>query len=116
MPRNFAAGMSGGIAYVWDVDGDFSTRCNMSLVELFPVEEKEDVEELKQLIENHHKYTESAVAKRILDNWSETLPQFIKVYPTDYRRVLEEAEDLKQKSDLPSEDEVVSETIAADGN
>lgn len=114
--RNFAAGMSGGIAYVWDVDGDFSTRCNMGMVELFAVEKEEDVEELRLLITNHHKYTESTVAKRVLDNWNAILPQFIKVYPTDYRRVIEEAEELKLDEDLPSEDEVVSETIAADGN
>ena len=68
------------------------------------------------MITNHYKYTESTVAKRVLDNWNTLLPQFIKVYPTDYRRVIEEAEDLKVQEDLPSEDEVVSETIASDGN
>jgi glutamate synthase domain-containing protein 3 len=114
--RNFAAGMSGGIAYVWDVDGDFSARCNMGMVELFGVEKKEDIEELRQLITNHYNYTESTVAKRVLDNWNFLLPQFIKVYPTDYRRVVEEAEELKSTDDLPSEDEMVSETIASDGN
>ncbi len=87
--RNFAAGMSGGIAYIWDKDGDFRTQCNMGMVELFNVEDAHDAEELQDLIEKHFKYTGSAVAKRILDNWSATLPQFIKVYPTDYRRVLE---------------------------
>ena len=114
--RNFAAGMSGGIAYVWDIDGDFATRCNMGMVELFAVEEEKDVEELRQLITDHYKYTESTVAKRVLDNWNALLPQFIKVYPTDYRRVIEEAEQLNLEDDLPSEDEVVSETIASDGN
>jgi len=114
--RNFAAGMSGGIAYVWDLDGDFTTRCNMGMVELFPVEEGRDVEELHNLIERHYRYTDSTVAKRILDNWNAILPQFIKVYPIDYRRVLEEAEALKSKEDLPNEAEVVSETIVADGN
>jgi len=114
--RNFAAGMSGGIAYVWDMDGDFKTKCNMGMVELFPVEEPDDIEELKELITNHQKYTGSTVAKRVLDNWNSALPQFIKVYPTDYRRVLEEAEQLKSSDDLPSEDDVVSETIASDGN
>jgi len=114
--RNFAAGMSGGIAYVWDIDGDFSTRCNMGMVELFGVEEEGDIEELRELITNHYNYTESTVAKRVLDNWNALLPQFIKIYPTDYRRVIEEAEEVKSEDDLPSEDDVVSETIAADGN
>jgi glutamate synthase (ferredoxin) len=68
------------------------------------------------LITNHYNYTESTVAKRVLDNWNFLLPQFIKVYPTDYRRVIEEAEELKSTDDLPSEDEMVSETIASDGN
>jgi len=114
--RNFAAGMSGGIAYVWDVDGDFSTRCNMGMVELFSVEKKKDIEELRELITNHFQYTGSTVAKCVLDNWNAVLPQFVKVYPTDYRRVIEDEEKLMLDADLPSEDEVVSETIAADGN
>ena len=114
--RNFAAGMSGGIVYAWDIDGDFKTRCNMGAVELFAVEEEKDVEELRQLITNHYNYTESTVAKRVLDNWNALLPQFIKVYPVDYRRVIEEADELKLEDDLPSEDEIVSETIASDGN
>jgi len=88
----------------------------MGMVELFAVEEEKDVEELRQLITNHYKYTESTVAKRVLDNWNALLPQFIKVYPTDFRRVIEEAEGLSLEDDLPSEDEVVSETIASDGN
>ena len=88
--RNFAAGMSGGIAYVWDVDGDFSTRCNMEMVELFSVETDEGKKELRGLIENHYNYTQSTVAKYVLDNWEVALPQFVKIYPTDYRRVLEE--------------------------
>ncbi|MCA9400907.1 MAG: glutamate synthase large subunit [Candidatus Omnitrophica bacterium] len=93
--RNFAAGMSGGLAYIWDMDGDFSTKCNMGMVDLYDVTEKEDVQELRRLIENHYKYTESTVAKRILDNWNAILPQFVKVYPSDYRRVLEEAAQAK---------------------
>ncbi len=88
--RNFAAGMSGGIAYVWDIDGKFVTRCNMGMVELFKVEEQEDIEELKTLLQKHYKYTQSTVAKKILDNWESMLSQFIKVYPIDYRRVIEQ--------------------------
>jgi glutamate synthase domain-containing protein 3 len=107
--RNFAAGMSGGIAYVWDVDGQFKTRCNMGMVELFPVDHEADIQELKQLIEDHARYTESSVAKRVLDNWKKTVPQFVKVYPTDYRRVLEQA---AEAAVLPSEKELVSGTAA----
>ncbi len=90
--RNFAAGMSGGLAYVFNEDGKFATRCNMGMVDLFAVEQKSDIEELRALIENHAQYTGSPVAKKILDNWNKTLPKFVKVYPRDYRRVLEESQ------------------------
>lgn len=93
--RNFAAGMSGGIAYVLDVNNDFKTKCNMGMVELFVVEEKKDIVELKGLIENHYKYTQSTVAKNILDNFDKMLGKFIKVYPIDYRKVIEEANKIK---------------------
>jgi glutamate synthase domain-containing protein 3 len=112
--RNFAAGMSGGIAYVWDVDGQFKTRCNMGMVELFPVEREADIRELKQLIANHARYTESSVAKRILDDWGKAVAQFVKVYPVDYRRVLEQA---AEAAALPNEKELVSTATARkDGN
>ncbi|NTV29052.1 MAG: glutamate synthase large subunit, partial [Candidatus Omnitrophica bacterium] len=88
--RNFAAGMSGGIAYIWDMDGKFSRRCNMGMVDLFPVKEAEDVKVLREMIESHRKYTGSTVAKGLLDNWDKVQAQFVKVYPRDYRRVLEE--------------------------
>ncbi len=88
--RNFAAGMSGGIAYVWDKNKTFSAQCNKGMVELEAVEVDEDINELKALIENHLKYTGSDVAKTVLDNWSESVTQFIKVMPTDYKRVLQE--------------------------
>ena len=87
--------MSGGIAYIWDVDGRLQKNCNHGLVELFPVKEQKDVLELKSLIEKHFKYTKSTVADGILKNWPESLSKFIKVYPRDYRRVLEEAEAIK---------------------
>ena len=87
--RNFAAGMSGGIAYVWDPQKQFSQLCNKGMVDLFPMEREADIEELKRLIENHARCTESTVAKKILQGWSVTLRQFIKVYPQDYRRVIE---------------------------
>ncbi len=87
--KNFAAGMSGGIAYIWDKSNNFKKLYNPEMVELFDIENDEDITELKSLIENHKRYTKSSVAKGILDNWDESLKQFIKVYPTDYRRVVE---------------------------
>lgn len=88
--RNFAAGMSGGVAYIWDRNDKFTKQCNPGMVELEAVEVDEDVDELKALIENHLKYTGSTVARGILENWDESLKQFIKVMPTDYKRVLAE--------------------------
>jgi len=88
--RNFAAGMSGGIAYVWDKNKTFAPLCNMGMVELESLEAEEDIDELRTMIENHFRYTGSEVAKVALDSWSETIKQFVKVMPTDYKRVLEE--------------------------
>jgi len=116
--RNFAAGMSGGIAYVLDEEGTFVSRCNLSMVELEPVLEEEDMiarhyhqsgdlgghgrvdvmadmsrfdaERLHQLIANHARYTQSQRAKEILDNWARYLPKFRKVMPVEYRRALAE--------------------------
>ena len=88
--RNFAAGMSGGLAYVLDKKNDFEINCNKNSVDLVDLTEKEDIEQLRSLIEEHFKSTHSAVAKKVLERWEETLPSFVKVYPRDYRRVLEE--------------------------
>jgi len=96
--RNFAAGMSGGIAYIWDKDATFQKNCNMGLVELFPVKDPKDVLELRYMIEKHVKYTQSSVAENIIKNWDAALPRFVKVYPRDYRRVIEEAEAVKSES------------------
>jgi glutamate synthase domain-containing protein 3 len=93
--RNFAAGMSGGIAYVLDETGDFDIRCNQEMVDLEPVVEQEDRDELYQIVQEHHRCTGSANARRVLDAWEETLPSFVKVYPKDYRRVME-AQKLRQ--------------------
>ncbi len=87
--RNFAAGMSGGIAYVLDPDGSFPVHCNQEMVGLEPVSADEDVELLKSMLQRHLTYTNSSVAKRLLDNWPAALDQFVKVMPHDYRRVLE---------------------------
>jgi len=122
--RNFAAGMSGGIAYVMDEEGTFEQRCNLAQVELEPIQEEDDAMErlehlggdletmgrvdvssdmtrydavrLKQLIEQHLHYTGSAVARRILDDWGLYIGKFVKVMPVDYRRALLEIQAEKQ--------------------
>jgi glutamate synthase (NADPH/NADH) large chain len=88
--RNFAAGMSGGVAYVWDPEGSFERHCNLEMVALESTEADEDVAELKGLIEQHLRYTESTVAQTILENWHAHVNEFVKVMPTDYKRVLEQ--------------------------
>ena len=86
--KNFAAGMSGGIAYVFDEENTFDDRCNKSMVGLESAD-LEDAAFLKQMIENHFNYTGSEKAKRILANWDKNLTQFVKVMPHDYKRILE---------------------------
>jgi glutamate synthase (NADPH) large chain len=118
--RNFAAGMSGGVAYVLDEDETFRSRCNLAMVDLEPVQEEEDLmrkihhhggdlewhgrvdisgdmtkhddERLHQLISNHLHYTGSTRAKQILENWAEMRPKFVKVMPLEYRRAIKEME------------------------
>jgi len=88
--RNFAAGMSGGVAYIYDKKGDFLNHCNLEMVLLERVEESEDVAELRGLIEHHVAYTDSAIGSRVLNDWEESLPRFVKVIPKDYKRMLEQ--------------------------
>ena len=88
--RNFGAGMSGGIAYVWDKNGTFESRCNKGTFELEELSNPADIEELRELITRHREYTGSTVAAEILDNWDNELGRFVKVMPTDYKRVLEQ--------------------------
>lgn len=97
--RNFAAGMSGGVAYVYDVDGDFDYFCNMQMVELSLLEDSYDNKEVRQLIINHYEYTKSPLAKFILDNWAVESLKFIKVMPIEYKKVLqdEKLEAIKKK-------------------
>jgi glutamate synthase (NADPH/NADH) large chain len=90
--RNFAAGMSGGIAYVWDPAGEFAAKCNMGTVDLESVAEDKDIAELRELIEQHREFTRSPVAERILDRWPEVLGEFVKVMPIDYKRVMQESQ------------------------
>jgi len=87
--KNFAAGMSGGIAYVYDPTELFDTRCNLDMVDLESVWNKEDKIVLKELIEKHHRLTRSRNASALLDDWEAQLPLFVKVIPIDYRKVLE---------------------------
>jgi glutamate synthase (NADPH/NADH) large chain/glutamate synthase (ferredoxin) len=104
--RNFAAGMSGGVAYVYDEDGQFASRCNMAMVQLEPVLANADQEksvdraiwhrgqadelQLKKLIEDHHRWTGSSRARELLDQWSTARGKFVKVFPNEYRRALGE--------------------------
>ena len=88
--RNFAAGMSGGVAYIWDPNDEFLGNCNLGMVELEKLVEPEDVAEVRGLIEKHRDYTGSTVAAAVLDDWATCQAQFVKVMPTDYKRVLAE--------------------------
>jgi glutamate synthase domain-containing protein 3 len=85
---NFAAGMSGGIAYVFDPERRFDARCNLEMVDLELVADLEDVEELMGMIRRHLKFTKSPRARSILEDWDACLPFFVKVFPMEYRRVL----------------------------
>ncbi|QJD84868.1 glutamate synthase large subunit [Cohnella herbarum] len=87
--RNFAAGMSGGIAYVWDETGDFINRCNLEMVHLERVESGMEASRLKAMIERHAAYTKSSRAKSILESWDDRVAEFVKVIPKDYKRMLE---------------------------
>jgi glutamate synthase (ferredoxin) len=86
--RNFAAGMSGGIAYVLDTAGVFQRRCNPEMVELEPLEDVEDIQLVRSLIERHIEYTGSALGSRVLKDFDALRPVFVKVMPRDYKRVL----------------------------
>ncbi|CAG7651106.1 Ferredoxin-dependent glutamate synthase 1 [Paenibacillus solanacearum] len=94
--RNFAAGMSGGIAYVFDEHGTFQSQCNKEMVLLEAVEEVYEAAELKNMIQHHVSYTGSAVAQRILQNWEAALWKFVKVIPKDYKRMFEAIERVKR--------------------
>lgn len=86
--RNFGAGMSGGIAYVFDENKTFERKCNSEDLNLLPVDEAADIIQLKQLIETHYNSTLSPIAQRILENWEKSLPLFIKVFPEEYKQAL----------------------------
>ena len=126
--RNFAAGMSGGIAYVLDEEGDFTQRCNLAMVELEPIPDEDhaatvhggavelethgkvqidhvagnDDAMLKALIQSHLLYTGSERARRVLENWGAYLPKFVKVMPLEYRRALAEMAQEQTKREQPA--------------
>jgi glutamate synthase (NADPH) large chain len=85
--RNFAAGMSGGIAYILDMDGTFAGRCNREMCDLEHLTDQTEIREVKDLIHKHAVYTRSTVAQQVLDKWDEVLPRFVKVIPKDYKRI-----------------------------
>ena len=86
--RNFGAGMSGGIAYIFDEKNTFEKKCNKLALNLLPVDEDKDIAELRALIENHYNATLSPLAQRILEKWEDNLPKFIKIFPEEYKQAL----------------------------
>lgn len=105
--RNFAAGMSGGVAYVLDDAGDFDLKCNKEMVQLEKIVDEEEVSELKDMIQKHYKYTGSTLAKRVLDSWDGMLSRFVKVIPNDYKRMLLAIKRV-QKSGLSGEEALMA--------
>ncbi len=95
--RNFAAGMSGGIAYVLDIDGEFRLNCNTDMADVLPLAAEADIEELRGMVERHLRYTGSPRAAQILDGWAEMIPRFVKIYPRDYRRMHEAVARVQQE-------------------
>ena len=107
---NFAAGMSGGIAYVLDEDQLFDTKCNLEMVDIEPVSEVQDIERLLSMVQQHATYTNSEYATRILEHWTEMQPLFVKVIPIEYRRALERIREESQREEelVPITEEVYS--------
>jgi glutamate synthase domain-containing protein 3 len=95
--RNFGAGMSGGIAYVYDRDGNFKNRCNLDMVSIEKLNSS-DIETVQKLLVNHLNFTRSSVAKRILDNLANEMRDFVKVMPYEYKRILEESKTSKSRT------------------
>jgi glutamate synthase (ferredoxin) len=87
--RNFAAGMSGGIAYVLDADGTFPGHCNKEMVDLTALDDVEEILELRSMVQRHAELTGSKLAQRVLENWDASVSQFVKVMPRDYKRVMD---------------------------
>ena len=109
--RNFAAGMSGGIAYVWDPNHQLEKNCNKGLVQLEHLDDKEDSVMLEQLIDKHRLYTGSSIADRILWNWEESRRLFVKVIPTEYKAILDAEK--KAKAQQVQQDKESAEAVKA---
>lgn len=105
--RNFAAGMSGGVAYVLDEKGDFAKRVNTEMVGIEKVQAPADVAELKTIIERHLTYTKSNKAKYVLDQWDKMLPCFVKIMPKDYKKVLESIRRVEERG-LKGDDAILA--------
>jgi glutamate synthase (ferredoxin) len=105
--RNFAAGMSGGIAYVLDEAGDFARHCNLEMVKLFPLEDLEEIDQVQDLVHGHADYTNSDRAWKVLALWDQMVPKFVKVYPNDYRRVIETQKRFKDQG-LSEQDAIMA--------
>ncbi len=112
--RNFAAGMSGGIAYVLDMDGDFKSRCNLSMVDLEGLSDPADIREVNEMIWQHAFHTGSQVAWRVLGNWQVLWPRFVKVLPKDYRRMLQQIQRAEENG--LSGDEAIMSAFEANAN
>ncbi|HSB61009.1 MAG TPA: glutamate synthase subunit alpha, partial [Vicinamibacteria bacterium] len=108
--RNFAAGMSGGVAFVLDVDGDFKRRVNLGMVEVGPLAEAEDIELVRALVARHVALTGSTYAAGILEAWIDHQPRFVKIMPRDYQRVLRAEARAKAEGRAPTFAELVGAT------
>jgi len=106
--RNFAAGMSGGVAYVLDESGDFPSNCNKEMVGLFRLEDTEEIGLVRNMIRKHAELTRSERAWKVLALWDEMLPKFWKVYPHDYRRVLETLQSVRESGAQDEEAEMIA--------
>jgi glutamate synthase domain-containing protein 2/glutamate synthase domain-containing protein 3 len=106
--RNFAAGMSGGIAYVLDEQGDLTGHCNQEMVDLESLENEEDIAEVKDMIARHVQYTGSALGQELLDDWAQTQTKFVKVMPRDYRRMLAAFKSVEERGLKGDEAELVA--------
>jgi len=105
--RNFAAGMSGGIAYIWDFVGDFKKRCNLDMVEIEPLKYKKDESIIKDLLTKHYAYTKSTVALHLLINWPQEKEKFLRVIPFEYKKIVEETDQVSE-FDLKNVKEIIN--------
>ena len=104
---NFGAGMSGGIAYVYDLDGTFASKCNMEMIELEQISDPAEIEALHARVVEHQQRTGSTRAAQILEQWDEQVARFVKVIPSDYKRMLGYIEQARESGSCQTEEEVV---------